>query len=159
MVLHRIANPDPSGCAGSIPACGVFYVKMVQSITQEDEMGCSIACVAFAINDSYENAKKLFTHLEHASTKGYYCGSIAHALKKAGLKYSFRKINDENKKLLSKENSIVFIKKDKNYPEGHFLIKTKKGWMDPWINLPKKPRKSGFRDKLPGNPTWIIYKN
>ncbi len=25
MVLHRIANPDPSGCAGSIPACGVFY--------------------------------------------------------------------------------------------------------------------------------------
>ena len=27
MVLHRIANPDPSGCAGSIPARGVDLLQ------------------------------------------------------------------------------------------------------------------------------------
>ncbi len=27
MVLHEIANLDPSGCAGSIPAQGVFNEK------------------------------------------------------------------------------------------------------------------------------------
>lgn len=130
---------------------------MVESITQEDEWGCSIACVAFVTKNSYQDAKKFFTHPEYASTKGYYCGSIVHALKKLGLNYFFRKIKEENKNLIKKENSIVFIGRDKKYPEGHFLIKTKKGWMDPWINLPEEPRKSGFRKKLPGNPTWIIY--
>lgn len=120
-------------------------------------MGCAIACVAFAVTDSYKNAKKLFVHPEHAIKRGYYNNSIVKALRNGGLRYSFERANGKNE-LISREGSIIFIGIDERYPYGHYLINTELGWMDSWVNVPVIPRESGFRKELPGTAEWIIYK-
>jgi len=80
-------------------------------------------------------------------------------LKKRHLDYKSSKVNDKTKKYLNKIGSIVFIKRSKKWPSGHYLLKTSKGWMNSWINYPKtNPTKSGFNKKLPGEAQWIIYK-
>lgn len=130
----------------------------MKSITQEEPMGCAISCVALALGKSYKSTKKLFDHPEYSSSRGYYCREIIKVLNKSRRIYSYKKITSKTKHLLNKNEIIVFIRKNKQYPFGHYLIKTKKGWMNPWINLPKiTPAKSGFQKKLPGEPEWIIY--
>ena len=132
----------------------------MKSITQEESMGCSIACVAMALNKSYKSTKKLFDNPEYALTRGYYCREVVKALNKKEKDYVFSKINEKNKSLLKNEGIIVFIKRSKKYPAGHYLIKTKKGWMNPWINFPNiSPAKSGFQKNFPGKVQWIIYLN
>jgi len=128
----------------------------MKSVTQEDEMGCSVACVAVAVNDSYQNAKELFTHPENATTIGYGCQEIIHALRNSGLDYSFRKVEDKTRGLIKKIGAIVLIS-GPGYPYKHYLINTESGWMDSWTNLPKLPAKSDFRKELPGEPEWVLY--
>src|SRR3989338_11081952 len=170
---------------------------MNKLITQEEPMGCGIACVAVALDKSYQSAKKLFDNPEYASSRGYYCRELINALNKRRANYTFSKINGKNKNLLKrslqnclnfskrslkernlafleaanfakrfiqtslkKEGVIVFIEKGKKYPLGHYLIRTKRGWMNPWINFPNiSPVKSGFQNKLPAKVQWVIYQN
>jgi len=129
----------------------------MKPITQEEPAGCGIACVAFLIKKRYKETKKHFVNKDFSSFRGYYCGELVNELKKQGLDYKHCKVTEKNKKSL-KENSIVFIERCKKYPIGHYLVKTKKGWMNPWINYPNiKSAKSGFQKNLPLNPAWIIY--
>ena len=134
---------------------------MKKPITQEDLMGCSVACVAFALNKSYKSTKSLFDKPKDVSFRGYYCREIVKALKRGGLNYKFSKLTQKNKEVKKKLNNfgtIVFIKRNKKYPQGHYLVKTKRSWMNPWINFSSiNPAKSGFKKKLPGKPQWIIY--
>lgn len=131
---------------------------MEKAVTQEDMMGCGIACVAFSLRKSYQKTKTLFEKPASAVSRGYYCREIADVLNKNGLKYSFSKVNEKNKNILKKEGVIVFIERCKKYPKGHYLIRTKNGWMNPWINYPNiVPVKSGFQNKLPARATWMIY--
>src|SRR3989338_10375977 len=130
----------------------------MRSITQKEPMGCGIACVALALNISYKSAKKLFDNPEYSLSRGYYCKELVRVLNKRKKNYSFSKINEKNKSLLNEERVIVFIEKGKKYPSGHYLIKTKEGWMNPWINFPIiTPAKSGFQKNLPAKAKWIIY--
>lgn len=132
----------------------------MKSITQEDIMGCGIACVAYSLKKSYPTTKKMFSHPEYASTKGYSCKALINVLNKKAGKYKFAKATEKNKSLLNKNGTIVLLEKSKKYPSGHYLIKTKKGWMNPWINLPKiTPAKSAFQENLPGRAQWLIYKS
>ena len=132
----------------------------MESITQKDNLGCSVACVAFVCKKSYYfTKKKYFTNLGEANKTGFLCKDIVTALKKAGKNYDYRYIK-RNKKY--KKSSIVFIKRSKKYPEGHFLTYTGKNWMDPWINFniknPEvKKAKAGFRKKLPGKAIYEIF--
>ncbi len=121
-------------------------------------MGCAIACAAFLLKISYKKAKSKFKHSEHSCTKGFYCQEITDVLNKEGLNYSFCKINHKNKKITDKIGSIVFVERNKNYPCGHFLVKSKNGWMNSWINFPSiTPAKSGFQSYIPGKVKWIIH--
>lgn len=134
----------------------------MKSITQEDMMGCGIACVSLIFKKSYQSTKKLFDNPEYASTRGYYCRELVKILNKNGLNYTYSKINNKNKKLLKKKGIIIFIKRSKKYPAGHYLVKINKNWMDPWINfniknLEIKKAKAGFRKRLTGEPQWVIY--
>lgn len=130
----------------------------MKTITQEELMGCGIACVAVAIDKSYKSTKKLFDNPEYASTRGYYCRELLNVLNKKFNNYNFIRVNEKNKSLLKHDGVIVFIKRSKKYPAGHYLIKTEMGWMNPWINFPNiSPAKSGFQTKLPGEAQWIIY--
>ena len=131
---------------------------MNKSITQEEPMGCGIACVALILNKSYKSAKNLFDNPEYSIKKGYFCRELVKVLNKNGVNYNFSKINEDNKYLLNKEGVIAFLEKSQKYPSGHYLVKTKKGWMNPWINLPNiNSAKSGFQKKLPGKVKWVIY--
>ncbi|MBS3091017.1 hypothetical protein J4217_01040 [Candidatus Pacearchaeota archaeon] len=130
----------------------------MRSIAQEDSMGCGIACTACIINKSYKKTKKLFRNEKNASTKGYYCRDLTKVLKKRGLNYLYSKVRKENKNKIKNNGTIIFIKRDKKYPAGHYLIKTNRGWMNSWINFPKLPIKLGFQNKLPGKPQWIMYR-
>ena len=123
-------------------------------------MGCAIACVAFLLGISYKNAKEMFRHPEHSFTRGFYCGEITRVLNKGGLNYVFSKIKNEQVKIINNLGVIVFTERNKDYPGGHFLVRVKNGWMNPWINFPNiTPAKSGFQKNLPGNIQWIICPN
>ena len=130
----------------------------MKAVTQEDLMGCGIACVACVLNKSYKSAKKLFRNPKHADTKGYYCRDIIDVLKNAGLIYTFVKATSKNKGFLKRYSTIVFIARNNKYFNGHYLVKTEKGWMNPWINFPNLASvRAGFQKKLPSSAQWIIY--
>jgi hypothetical protein len=121
-------------------------------------MGCGIACVACVADISYTKAVKMVPS-KHVSTKGCLCKDIVSALRKLGLEYDYKKVTSKTKKYLEKGGTIVFIKRSIKYPRGHYLVKTNKGWMDPWINYPNiTPVKAGFNNKLPGKAQWVLFK-
>ena len=125
----------------------------MRAVTQEDLMGCGIACVASVLGKSYKSAKKLFAGPGHALSRGYYCREIVEALEEGRKKYKSAKISDKNRQFLEKDGTIVFTGRSKKYPAGHYLAKSDKGWMNPWINFPSIfPVKSGFQKTLPGKP-------
>ena len=121
-------------------------------------MGCGIACTASLLGLNYKKTSNLFNK-KYASTRGYYLKDIISALKKKGINYRGSKVNSKNKKYIDITGSVVFIKRSKKYPAGHYLLKTEKGWMNPWINYPKiNPAKAGFMKNLPGKAQWILCK-
>ena len=128
-------------------------------IPQEEPMGCGVACVASLLGISYRESLNLFNR-KHANVPNFYCKEIVNILKNRKLNYRYNKVTKKTEQHIHKIGSIVFIRKSEKYFYGHFLLKTKRGFMDSWINIPKmNPAKSGFRKKLPGKPQWIIYSN
>ena len=126
-------------------------------ITQESPMGCAIACCASLADLTYKCMRGFFEDGEMKDqTSGFYNTDIVDALAKVGIRakgYSIKRWG--NKRI--KNGTIIFIKRSKKYPAGHFLLKTKNGWMNPWINHPNiKPAKSDFQKRLPGKIDWII---
>ncbi len=127
-------------------------------VTQEEPMGCGIACVACVLGKSYQETKKLFENSELSSSRGFYCIELVKALLKEKLTYTYKKFNRNNEAKLRENGVIVFIERSNAYPLGHYLTKTEKGWMNPWINFPCiAPAKAGLQRKLPGTPQWVIY--
>jgi hypothetical protein len=128
--------------------------KKLFPIPQRDPFGCGISCVAVATNLSYNKAKSLFLDKFLAKTKGYFCKDLIYALKQKGLSYKLKKYNCFRGEI--EDGDIVFIRRDKNYPYGHYLIKKGAYWVDSWTNLPKLPVKAGLRRSLPGTPQYLI---
>jgi len=129
----------------------------MESIPQEAPMGCAIACIASLLNLSYRETRKLFKGGETKErTTGFYNRDILKVLKKGGIVAKVHDFNKTHNKKL-KPGIIVFIERSNKYPDGHYLLKTKKGWMNPWINFPLiNPAKAGFQKKLPGKIRWVI---
>lgn len=127
-------------------------------VKQEDRFGCAVACVAFVMNIKYKNARKLFKNGEkRAKNSGFYCREIIVILRNAGLNYRYKYIKPEIRRQIYKLNTIAFIKRSKKYCYGHYLVKRENKWMDPWINLPDKNIKAGFRKRLPGKAIYAIF--
>ncbi len=128
-------------------------------VAQEDPLGCAVACVAFRLGMSYRDALKLFNDGEDRVKKkaDFYCREIVQILNSQGLSYGYRYIKKRCRRSIYKPGSIVFIKRSKKYPVGHYLCRANNGWMDPWINIPFGDRKAGFRKRLPGIPTYLTF--
>ncbi|MBI2621632.1 MAG: hypothetical protein HYW63_03255 [Candidatus Levybacteria bacterium] len=131
----------------------------MKAVRQEHFSGCAVACVAFVLRTNYKSALKSFDKgSERARIRGFYSREIIVALERNGLKYALkyvgRKKNDDYPK-----GTIVFTKRDSKRPFGHYLCKTEKGWMDPWINFPRLSAKAGFRKHLPGKAVYAIIKH
>jgi len=134
-----------------------------KTVKQENNYGCGVACVAFIIGKSYRQTLKLFENgYFEASNYGFNCKDIINALSKSGLKYSYHYINSKRRRYIYKNYSIVFIKRSKQYPSGHYLCRFNHQWMDSWINFSEnkniKEAKAGFRKMLPEKPIYIIRK-
>jgi ABC-type bacteriocin/lantibiotic exporter with double-glycine peptidase domain len=136
-------------------------LRSVKPVPQEHPLGCAVACVACICRVSYQSAFSFFSTREHAWTRGYYCSELVDALAKAGLKYQYSKYEtarDELKAL--KEGTIVFIEPCKSYPAGHFFARTKKGWMNPWVNFPQMNNiKAAFEENLQGKISYIVFES
>ncbi len=101
---------------------------------QEDPMGCGIACVAFVLGISYMEATKLFTLPEKRKTLGYRSSELREALKRGGYD-SFSRYTGRIENLEINKGDIVYVKKCKLFPFGHYLVKTDGGYMDPFVNM------------------------
>ena len=134
-------------------------IKFMKPVKQEDGLGCAVACVAFVLNIPYQEALKLFEDGERRVREdtNFYCPELVKILNGKGLNYTWKKLNKENIDVIAKNLSIVFIKRSSKYKVGHFLSRNKDKWMDPWINFPKQETEAGFRDELPGEPTYSVY--
>jgi hypothetical protein len=132
---------------------------MYELITQEESMGCGIACVASRIGEDYQSTRKLFSDSERSLNEGYYCEDLIEALEKKGLKYGFKEIKEGDEGIVNRTGTIVFAKRGDKYPEGHWLLKTEKGWMNSWFNWPSKIKEavSGYDSEFPGIPEWVVY--
>ncbi len=133
----------------------------MKSITQKHTFGCGAACIAFASGKSYEKIIELLDE-NKATKQGFYCKELVEVLQKLGKEYEYKYIKPRILPHLDKPGSIVFMKRGKIYPAGHFVIKSEKGWMDPWINFSKNQNiseaKSGFRKELPEKPIYVLFK-
>ncbi len=133
---------------------------MRKSITQEFDYGCGIACFAFAANLSYKQAER-FLGSEQAKNERFWCKDLALELNRAGKRYVHKYIKPKLRNQIYKEGTIVLIRRSRNYPSGHYLIRHGGRWMDPWINLPYDKNIdnaiSGYRKRLPGKPMYALF--
>jgi len=133
---------------------------MKKTVVQQDNLGCSIAYLAFITNKTYEEVACSFGQ-EKAKTKGFYCREIVDYLKKLGCQAEFHYLKPKLRKKIYQDKTIVFIKRGKKYPFGHYLARYRDCWMDPWINFQNdknlKNAKAGFRKKLPGTPIYGVF--
>lgn len=131
----------------------------MKPVKQEDGLGCAVACVAFVLGITYKEAVGLFEDGETRvkSKANFYCPEIVRILNSKGLSYRWKKLKPASGEEIYKNHSLIFIKRP-TLPYGHFLVRYREQWMDPWINLPDKDIRAGFRKTLPSIPTHVIYR-
>lgn len=131
----------------------------MKPVKQEDGLGCAVACVAFILGITYQKGLLLFEDggIRVTDKANFYCPEIVKILNSKEKNYKWKRLKSISVDLIYLNYSIVFIKRSLKYTYGHFLVRYNKAWMDPWINLPDKNIKAGFRDRLPGKPTYVIY--
>lgn len=133
---------------------------------QKDINGCGIACLANLLDKPYDKVKQDFEKKFYPINKGIKVFDMVRYLNGLGAKYELKFFNKNPKhfnkieasKFSKIPNSFTLITKSSKYPVGHYLLRTKMGWVDSWINLPSIDNvKSGVRKSLPTNPWYVIY--
>ncbi len=137
-------------------------MKKNTPISQKHSLGCGVACVAFILRLNYLKALKIFTNgSQKANNHGFYCKEIMEVLNKYDLDYTYKYVNNKTKRKIYNDYSIVFIKRSKRYPAGHYLCRYRNLWMDPWINFTEnkniKKSKAGFSARLPGKAIYVVF--
>ncbi len=130
-----------------------------RAVVQRHPMGCAVACVAFCLGKSYDEAMKHFRNKGNAWLNGYLCPEITKILNASGhMQYKWRKIKSTKNSAFLSPMSIVFCRPSKHYPHGHFLVKKgDRDFMNPWINFPEiTPAKAGFQTDLPSPISYVI---
>lgn len=132
---------------------------MRESITQEFDYGCGIACFAFALDMTYQQAARQLGETQANSTR-FRVKDFTVALNNSGKHYIAKYMKPPMMRKIYEEGTIVLIRRSNQYPTGHYLIHHKGHWMDPWINLTTdndiNHAKSGFRKRLPGKPMYAL---
>jgi hypothetical protein len=131
---------------------------MKQSVTQELDYGCGVACFAFVTNMTFQQAI-VFLGREYSVANGWRPTDIVAALNNFGYRYKNNYVR--RKQLNSYTNgTIVLLERSIDYPVGHYLVMHNQLWMDPWINMPQNNNlfyaESGFRKELPGKVMYAL---
>lgn len=101
----------------------------MKSVTQQDLYGCGLACVSFLVRQEYQqitNTKRK----KQAKTKGFTCKELVEILSSFGLNYQYKYLKTKWKKKIYQDGVIVFVKRSKRYPSGHYLARLNNTWMD-----------------------------
>jgi len=132
----------------------------MNSVTQNDPLGCGAACISFVAGINYTKTVSLLGKTK-AKYKGYYCRDLTIALSQLGFSYTYKYLKPQLKSRVYRDGVIVFIKRSKRCPVGHYLVRYEGYWMDPWINSDKDSdiaqARSGFRKRLPGKPIYALF--
>lgn len=132
----------------------------MKSVTQLDAYGCGLACVSFLARKNYKQIASL-TSKNQAQTKGFNCKKLIGLLSNFGLNYEYKYLKPKLYRKIYLDGVIVFVKRSKKYPAGHYLARMNNLWMDPWINFDYQAKikhaKSGFRKRLPGKPIYALF--
>lgn len=132
----------------------------MKSITQLDSYGCGLACVSFLANINYQEVSNLDIK-KQAQSQGFTCKELVRLLLQFGLHYEYKYLKPRLKNKIYNDGVIVFIKRSKKYSSGHYLVRFKDQWMDPWINFSPDSNlndaSSGFRKRLPEKPIYALF--
>ena len=132
----------------------------MRSVSQKDNLGCGIACIAFILKRDYLEISSVLGRFK-ANNEGFNCKELSEILYKFGFVYSYKYLRPHLKRGIYKNGVIVFVKRSKKYPSGHYLVRWNNLWMDPWINFLQNKKiseaKSCFRRRLPGMPIYGIF--
>jgi hypothetical protein len=117
-------------------------------VTQEDKWGCGVACLASLLGISYQDAKQLAEAAKergvNARPSGLELHDLARALRGEGIKV----VADWAPAAIP-NGSIAFVAGGRRYGEaGHYILRTPRGWMDPWYNL-RKVKNAEYREEIP----------
>ena len=109
-----------------------------------------------AIAESYEKESHIEIQTSFASSstlaKQIENGAPADIFISADSKW-VQYLKDKNDPILKCCGTIVFIRRCTQYAMGHYLVRVKGGWMNPWVNCPEMiPVKAGLVRKLPAQP-------
>lgn len=131
-------------------------------VVQLDKLGCGVACVASFLEISYDEAIFLFDNgNERAKTTGFWCKEIVEALSKKGVTTEYKYLKPKIKRLIYKTGTIVFVRKSKRDPAGHYLLRLNSRWMDPWKNFYQNKNIeeacAGYIKRLPDRPIYAIF--
>ncbi len=133
---------------------------MKESITQEFDFGCGIACFAFVMEVSYKKATEMLGKDQSLSNR-FWVKDLVYALNTSGKSYNLKHIKPRSININYREGTIVLIRRSSIYSSGHYLVRYQKMWMDPWINFAANKNiisaKSGYRKRLPGKPMYAIF--
>jgi len=134
---------------------------------QKDLNGCGLACLANLLNQPYDKVKKDFESKFYPIKNGIKIFDIVRYLETKGFFYKskFFNQNPKHQKTTGEEEeftkivgSIILIVKNDAYPVGHYLLRVKNGWVDPWYNFPSIDNvHAGIRTKLPNNAWYVLY--
>lgn len=133
---------------------------MKKYVKQEDPMGCGIACVACILGIDYKSAVDLFKEKAKRFNRGYTSKDITEALRKGNKEYVSKYVGREKEPTIE-NGDIVYVPKCRDFPYGHYLVKTKTGYMDPFINLHESnfdhtQARAGLRKILPNKISMKI---
>ncbi len=94
------------------------------AIKQKHLFGCGIACTANILGLSHDKTLSLFKNGKNkAKSKGFLCKEILEVLNKNGKKYQYKYIKKRIRGKIYQNGVIVYIKRSKKYPKGHYLCR------------------------------------
>lgn len=133
---------------------------MKDSVTQESDYGCGIACFAFATDLTFARAAQCLGKTG-ATHEGVPLRHMVAVLNDYGLSVTRNYVKSHLLGRIKEEGTIILTKRSTDYPVGHYLVRHNNAWMDPWINMLEDRRveyaRSGFRTELPGEPMYAIF--
>ena len=141
----------------------MFLMKRNRAgVTQEDSLGCGVACIAYILGITYKKALTLFETPSKAQNKGYTVKELANVLNKVSNTIYKTKYVGRSENLTILSETIIYCKKCPEFQFGHYLVKTSDGYMDPFINLKDASgdvtlAKSGFRKSIAEKVVLIVF--
>lgn len=139
---------------------------MKRRVRQEDDFGCGFACVAYICDLQYQDVKKFTNNPENAEAGGYRCKPLCDILNRIYKQNKIAKVwktkyVGKTKNPEIPNESILYINKNDKYKYGHYIVKTKYGYMNPFSNLSEVSGNSKlsiakYEKDLYGVPSLII---